>query len=38
MDETFEVIIGNQRITAYANIRGDQLAPGDLYAARRNTG
>lgn len=38
MDKTFEVIIGNQRITAYANIRGDQLAPGDLYIAKRNTG
>ena len=38
MEKTFEIIIGNQRITAYANIRGDQLAPGDLYIAKRNTG
>lgn len=38
MDETFEVVIGNQRIVAYSDVRGDQLAPGDMYIAKRNTG
>ena len=37
-EETFEVIIGNQRIVAYENIRGWDLKPGDMYIGKRNTG
>ena len=37
-EETFEVIIGNQRIIAYENIRGWDLKPGDMYIGKRNTG
>lgn len=38
MPDTFSVTIGRKQIVAYRNIRGDQLAPGDLYIAKRNTG
>ena len=37
-DETFEVRITDLIITAYKNIRGDKLKPGDMYIAKRNTG
>lgn len=37
-DDTFEVRIGDMVITAYANIRGDELVRGDMYIAKRNTG
>lgn len=36
--DTFEVRITDLVITAYTNIRGDQLKPGDMYIAKRNTG
>lgn len=37
-ENTFEVDIGDLHVVAYRNIRGDQLVPGDMYIARRNTG
>ena len=38
MKDTFEITIDRKRIVAYCDIRGDQLSPGDLYVAKRNTG
>lgn len=34
----FEVTIDNARVVAYRKICGDQLEPGDMYIAKRNTG
>ena len=38
MENTFEVTIGEKHITAYSDIRGWDLKPGDMYIAKRNTG
>lgn len=37
-ENTFEVVVGSQIVTAYKDIGGKQLKPGDLYVARRNVG
>lgn len=37
-EETFDVVIDNMHITAYKNVHGHDLEPGDMYIAKRNTG